>query len=533
MKKILLLFLSFFGLLFVTAYVRSAAVDVVYTDYIRLINSYLTDVFSIEPYLGLDVFTRIPINYIQRIINVVFFDYSTMFDMMLGCVGLFGCGVVLSKYCGERDIKLGISIVILLFVFSLNKWEMLLNGSGWVHFVAVALFYYYFRLYDKYTSYQGRFDEVMVGMAIDGGSTTNSDRSSAIDGAANCSQSLMRKLRRKLYALPSIIILLFSGPYCVAFAVTLLLFIGSEMVCDMRRKRSICAAKPDEKSPEDSAYAYDRDLHRSEKLARNEGLTRHEEIGRPEGLAGPIDDKIRHNRCMLLAVGLPLVLYCISNACAVESHAGATEMSLAEVITKYPAMIPRLFINSFASMMFGEDVISQYAISDRTVIIAGMTILLFYVLAIVMVVRGKIYRQTTFPIMMLCMGFISHILVTYSRWIFLNSSYTLSSRYALQFQSGLIGVLLVSSLYAKAKRTLPAFVICAIVLSSCIMNGSVEIHLAPYRKENYTAIRECVLNYESYSDEQLQSILQYHHGGDRIRNALSILKTNGWNVFSQ
>ena len=66
------------------AYIRAATVDVIYTDYVRLIHSYLPNVWSFEPYTHADVLTRMPINYIERMINVGIFGYSTTFDMLLG-----------------------------------------------------------------------------------------------------------------------------------------------------------------------------------------------------------------------------------------------------------------------------------------------------------------------------------------------------------------------------------------------------------------------------------------------------------------
>ena len=31
-------------------------------------------------------------------------------------------------------------------LFSLNKWEMLTNGSGWAHFLSFACFYYHYEV---------------------------------------------------------------------------------------------------------------------------------------------------------------------------------------------------------------------------------------------------------------------------------------------------------------------------------------------------------------------------------------------------
>ena len=63
-------------------YVQSAFVDVVYSDYIRLVNSYLPDVWNPDKFFVGDILTRIPLNYAARIINVTFFDIQINFALM-------------------------------------------------------------------------------------------------------------------------------------------------------------------------------------------------------------------------------------------------------------------------------------------------------------------------------------------------------------------------------------------------------------------------------------------------------------------
>ena len=77
MKKFLAFFMPIFGAIYLSAYIRSAMLDVVYTDYIRIINTYLKNPFSPKPYFSKDILTRLPITYFERMINVAFFKYST------------------------------------------------------------------------------------------------------------------------------------------------------------------------------------------------------------------------------------------------------------------------------------------------------------------------------------------------------------------------------------------------------------------------------------------------------------------------
>ena len=149
LKKAAACLLPILGLLFITAYIRSATTGIVYTDYIRLVNVYLPNVFSLEPYMHADVLTRIPINYIERILNVLLAGYSTTFDMILGATALSISGLLITTYAAKNNLSV-IAIGVLAFIwFSLNQWEMLTNGTGWVHFFAFACFIYTYILFDR------------------------------------------------------------------------------------------------------------------------------------------------------------------------------------------------------------------------------------------------------------------------------------------------------------------------------------------------------------------------------------------------
>ena len=44
---------------------------------------------------------------------------------------------------------LGWLAILMIVMFSLNKWEMLINGSGWPQFMAFAGFYYHYHVMDR------------------------------------------------------------------------------------------------------------------------------------------------------------------------------------------------------------------------------------------------------------------------------------------------------------------------------------------------------------------------------------------------
>ena len=137
------------GILFYIWYIFHASDNVAYSDYIRLINSYLPDVTNPAKFFVPDILTRVPITYLGRIINVKLFGYNTYFDMILGVLSLGAGAAVLALYA-ERNRSVGyLSFLLIQFVyFSLNKWEMMTNGTGWVCTLSISGFLFHFAVLD-------------------------------------------------------------------------------------------------------------------------------------------------------------------------------------------------------------------------------------------------------------------------------------------------------------------------------------------------------------------------------------------------
>ena len=63
-----------FGGIFLLWFIKTAGCDVVYTDYIRIVAEYLPDVTDPSKFFVPDILTRIPITFLQRLINVKLFS---------------------------------------------------------------------------------------------------------------------------------------------------------------------------------------------------------------------------------------------------------------------------------------------------------------------------------------------------------------------------------------------------------------------------------------------------------------------------
>lgn len=448
MKKFLAFFMPIFGAIYLSAYIRSAMLDVVYTDYIRIINTYLKDPFSPKPYFGKDVLTRLPITYFERMINVAFFKYSTMFDMALGVIFLSLMGIIIGIFMANKNLNLRYFIVVMMLVFSLSQWEMITNGTGWVHFFTFFLFVLHFYILDSYIH-----------------------RETKVKFCLNI-------------ILPVFTILCAAGSYSLAYGVTLIITYV--------------------------LYA--------------------------------IIKKKKNTFTLAIPVILSLTAFMYSYANSYTEHAGATTESLTAVFGRNPVYFVLFGLNTFASDIISIGIVERYEIGILITSIIGAAVVFFYLYALYLNFKYKIYESTAFPMLMLVSGLFSHAMVIFTRWIFLNPLYAMSSRYALQFGAGLIGVILTfgyvkihiniekQSMSLLAKAAVSLFVL--FVFLGNISTAGNEIRMAKYRLESFEVKMEVAKNFENESDETLKKVLQYHNP-KKTREALGIIKSKKLNIFSE
>lgn len=444
------------GTIFCLWYVFAATCDGIYSDYVRLVNSYLPDVGNPAKFFVPDIFTRIPINYLGRIINIVLFDYNIMFDRVLGVLALGLSGAVLTACCLERRLSLAWAALLQAVIFSLNKWEMLTNGSGWAHFLAFALFYYHYQVLDRVWSGREKPHD-----------------------------------RLRLQLLPFGTTLLVAGPYCGVYSLTILSACGVMFLLRRRQRQR----------------------------------------GR---------EFISYGLCALI----PLLLYLWSNSYGVEDHAAAAESSLITQFRETPGFFARFFIKSFSSMVIGGERAEEIFSGNGPFLVLGALVIFLYLIALWLNWRFKLYERTFLPLMLIVSGGLNHVLILLSRWIFLQENYGLSSRYALQFQAGILGILMTLALVLKRKEVrsrtiffLGAGAVCGLFLMGNCYTTWVEVKKAPFRKMVYESRAELALRFEECSDDELRANFEYRtsreDSGAKVRSALKILKENGYSVFRE
>ncbi|RHQ14375.1 hypothetical protein DW974_14560 [Lachnospiraceae bacterium AM48-27BH] len=448
------------GAVFCLWYLYTSFYDVVYSDYIRLVNSYLPDVWNPAKFWVPDLLTRVPVNFLARIINITFFHYSIRFDQVLGVVSLALSAVSVTYYVNQKQIGTIWFLAVMAVMFSLNKWEMLNNGSGWVHFLAFAGFYYHYQIWDRVWGREERKGDHL-----------------------------------QMILLPWILILAVAGPYCAVYVAVLIAGYAFCMTVTWKREK------------------------RLEKRYLLYGLS----------------------------VLLPFFCYLWSNAQVVPdwSGYGAAQGSLLQNLFRIPGYFIRFMLKSLASVVTGQELAKSLWSTNLPYLAVGIFVAAAYLMALYLQFSRKLYETTVFPLVMLVSGALNHALILLSRWSFLVEDYGMSSRYALQFQVGVVGILLTLALCwkecQKAGRQViwrgAAVLVTAIFLLGNITTTRKELQTAPYRKELCVKRAETALDFENKTDDELRAEFEFRTSWDQsgamVRSALTILKENHWNVFHQ
>ena len=139
------------------------------------------------------------------------------------------------------------------------------------------------------------------------------------------------------------------------------------------------------------------------------------------------------------------------------------------------------------------------------------------------------------------------MLILLSRWVYLNENYGMSSRYALQFQTGILGIILTFALAGqRMKKGKAGFrgraavravtvAVTAVILGGNIYTTREELRKAPARAEYCARRAEIALDFENRTDDELRENFEYRTGnpqsGQAVREALTILKENHLNIF--
>ena len=496
-NNIIALLLSTLGFVYVVYYIFRASTNVVTSDYMRIVNSYLYDVSDLKYLKSMESISRIPFTFLARFINVKLFSYNVFFDKILGAFGLFIFNFVTVKYIlktiNTDFVKIISSIVVTFISFSLMSWEMILNGTGYAHFLTmglIAITYYLFDIFATRRVIQIRRGELHEPVLI---------------------------------AIIVITSLCFAGSYTVSYNCTLIIFSIVELIVIAMNKGTFSN-------------------HMSSDSKKSWTVT----------YIGIIIASIICTALYMISnnTGEPLIPVGFQDISLME---------LLKTNPGFPVrFILKSLASSIIGVETFDYAINFGTITEKIIYLFGIIYILIILWTIFAVIVGKLvgvkHREpefvgasytspTLFPFMYVIYGLMNYALIFLARYKFVRDEYGMTSRYALQYMFLSIGIVILLSIFidkvfVEKKFTTKNVLMCLtsvacifILYFGNVVTSCDEIYKADYRKIIYTNLVDIAKNSENYTDEELENFFEYHRDPSHIRNTFKILKEQKLNVF--
>ena len=467
---LLCLLMTVFGGIFLLWFIRAAGCDVVYSDYIRIVEEYLPDVTDPSKFFVPDILTRIPVTFFQRLINVELFHYSVTFDRICSAMGLTACALMVGVYMRKEGLSALWFLPVFAVVFSLNKWEIILNGTSWAHVVSFALFFLNYYLLDVF-------------------------RQSDAEGGSGDLRKRQGLIKGFLYAFP-FLMLLFAGEYLASYAAIMLAAYG---FCYFMKRRSVDAAAGRIYLLGFICTLLSLGLYL---LSRHFAVWEH---------AGASDLGI-----LEVISSEPLLIPKLF----IKSFAG-TVLGQQAITDFYGPMEP---LSEGAVLLIGILVIAIYLIAIVSYTRFGLWRRTLFPM-ILMLSGGLNHVLVTASRWI----FLSEDYGLSSRYgaQFMIGVIGIILTAALVFQE-------LTKRKARGSRILREGCIAAalLFLLGAAYTTRCELSIVPYREQNYERMQQAVLNYHDYEPEELADILEWGKSEETMLRALEILEDNRLNVFS-
>lgn len=475
-ENLIISILCIIGAIYVLLYIKASVVDVPVSDYLRIINYYYEDVFDLHYLLSIEGISRVPFNFLTRIINASFFRFSTNFDRAISVFGLFIFNFVILKYVfriiNNNILKLMTSIMVTATSFSLINWEMILNGTGHTHFLALSLFVLAYYVFDEH--YKGWY-------------LLNSNQNKGIG-----------------YFIIFVLLssLCFGGSYMVAFLFTISTFCFIFYVINFIINNT-------------NSIIY--------KFANRFQINNI--IAIIMSVLAVLLFQISNNS------GEPYVHIGMKDI-------GLVEM-LSQDFTFPIRFLSKALVSSIIGVDNITFAMQIHSINDLVVYSIAILIIIMLIFVTIMVIKREYYKKYLFVMLLAFNGLANYLFIFFARYKFLDDTYGMTSRYGIQYMFLTIAVVIIlfKIIDDELKYKLSSFlsfvsmmmIIC--LLSTNLTTNYHEQTIAKYRKETYQKAKDAALNLDLYSDDELPNIFEYHRGLDQIKKAFAIIKDKHYNIF--
>lgn len=215
------------------------------------------------------------------------------------------------------------------------------------------------------------------------------------------------------------------------------------------------------------------------------------------------------------------------------NYGANTSYNMSEIFA-HPLDVKDFLLAAFASSVVGVDVFfaSTY-LSYPMMLIVGMIIVSFYILALVLFFKSGMYERTYLPFFLIVQTFFYLGLMTIGRFE-LGKDYAMASRYTCVSIYGIAAMvwifIFILARPEKPKKVLKGTILTglAIVFSGLLLTSIVVWRIQPERKAYLQELHNIALRVDTATSEELSKFLE---GPELVRDSLLLLREYKLNVY--
>lgn len=517
--------MSALGTIFLIYYIFRGSTDVVASDYIRIINYYLEDVSDLHYLLSWEGIVRIPFTFLMRFINVKVFSYTVFFDKIVGTIGLFLFNAVTLNFVLDhlhtKFIRALASILITYISFSLMAWEMILNGTGYAHFITIGLIALTFKAF-------ANVEGSDVKQTLDADQLANAKTKSSLP----------------IFLLLIITSLLFAGSYSVSYLCTIIFFSMIFIIIKLCKREKFYRQMLYIVISVICLLLYFKSNNTGEALIP----VGFKDISLPQLLRTeplfPLKFILKSLASSI--IGVETLDYALNFGTINEKFIFLIGFIYLIIILFVIVLLAIKIFNVAHAVRDDENkpIGVSYAIanSDAHAVRDDENKPVGASYASANSVAHAVQNDMAFLIfisMFIISGLANYMLIFLARYKFVVDSYGMTSRYSLQYMFLTIGIvmlltkLLDEMLISNKKIILMTASILALsfITLGHLTTNTDEIFKSDYRKIIYSIVEDKAKNYKNLSDQDLEDTFEYHRGPEQIRKAFNILESQKLNVF--
>ncbi len=200
-----------------------------------------------------------------------------------------------------------------------------------------------------------------------------------------------------------------------------------------------------------------------------------------------------------------------------------------------PLEAMQFYLSAFGASIIGIDVFFTYDyFSLRDIILTGVVVLLFYVFALTLFFKSRMYEKTYLPFFLITQVFFFLAFMTIARFGLNDISYSMSSRYTCVSLFGLASIVWILIFFlsqpAKPNVLMKSIInsLFVIIFSGLLLTSIVVWRVQPERKAKFEQLYDIAMRVDTATYDEL---LNFAAPPELVRDSLRLLRKHKLNMY--